>query len=92
MDAPAQSLSPWADTAKRRLHPLSADASADVCIVGAGIAGLTTAYCLAQKQVSVIVLDDGRIVEQGRHSELLRHPNGLYRRYAEHQLASSLTA
>jgi len=61
MDAPAQSLSPWADTAKRRLHPLSADASADVCIVGAGIAGLTTAYCLAQKQVSVIVLDDGVI-------------------------------
>jgi subfamily B ATP-binding cassette protein MsbA len=38
----------------------------------------------------VVVLDDGRIVEQGRHQDLLRYPNGLYRRYAEHQLTSSL--
>jgi glycine/D-amino acid oxidase-like deaminating enzyme/nitrite reductase/ring-hydroxylating ferredoxin subunit len=34
---------------------------ADVCIVGAGIAGLSTAYCLAREGRSVIVLDDGRI-------------------------------
>jgi len=32
---------------------------ADVCIVGAGIAGLTTAYLLAREGQSVIVLDDG---------------------------------
>ena len=36
----------------------------------------------------VIVLEGGRIIEQGRHEELLKHPNGLYRRYAERQLAS----
>ena len=35
----------------------------------------------------VIVIDDGRIRESGRHAELLRHPNGLYRRYASQQLA-----
>ena len=35
----------------------------------------------------VVVLDGGRIIEQGRHAELLRAPGGLYRRYAEHQLA-----
>ena len=38
----------------------------------------------------VIVLDDGRIIEQGRHQDLLKQPGGLYRRYAEHQLVSNL--
>src|SRR5688572_450033 len=33
----------------------------DVCIIGAGIAGLTTAYLLAQEGRSVVVLDDGPI-------------------------------
>ncbi len=34
---------------------------ADVCVVGAGIAGLTTAYLLALENKSVIVLDEGPI-------------------------------
>lgn len=38
---------------------LSSDAHADVCIVGAGIAGLTTAYLLTQEGKRVIVVDDG---------------------------------
>jgi glycine/D-amino acid oxidase-like deaminating enzyme len=33
----------------------------DVCIVGAGIAGLTTAYLLGREGRSVVVLDDGLI-------------------------------
>src|SRR5262245_60674795 len=41
--------------------PLSEDATCDVCIVGAGIAGLTTAYTLARAGKKVIVLDDGPI-------------------------------
>lgn len=41
---------------------LNADARADVCIVGAGIAGLTTAYLLTRSGKSVVVLDDGPIV------------------------------
>jgi glycine/D-amino acid oxidase-like deaminating enzyme/nitrite reductase/ring-hydroxylating ferredoxin subunit len=35
--------------------------SADVCIVGAGIAGMSTAYLLAREGKSVVVLDDGPI-------------------------------
>jgi glycine/D-amino acid oxidase-like deaminating enzyme len=41
--------------------PLTGDARCDVCIVGAGIAGMTTAYLLAKKGKSVIVVDDGAI-------------------------------
>ena len=33
----------------------------------------------------------GLIVEQGRHEDLLKDRGGLYRRYAEHQVISSLT-
>lgn len=39
--------------------PLDRDADTDVCIVGAGIAGLTTAYLLTRSGIRVRVLDDG---------------------------------
>src|SRR3712207_7356301 len=42
-------------------EPLTGDAEADVCVVGAGIAGLTTAYLLAREGKSVVVLDDGPV-------------------------------
>ena len=55
-------LSVWAATAGTPAEePLSKDRSAHVCIVGAGIAGLTTAYLLARAGKTVIVLDDGPI-------------------------------
>jgi subfamily B ATP-binding cassette protein MsbA len=38
----------------------------------------------------VVVIDDGRIVEQGRHEELLQSPSGLYRRYADQQIAAQM--
>ena len=40
---------------------LALDTSADVCVVGAGIAGMTTAYLLAREGKQVVVLDDGPI-------------------------------
>ena len=50
----------WMATADMpREAPLPSDTSADVCIVGAGIAGLTTAYLLAREGRQVIVVDDG---------------------------------
>jgi glycine/D-amino acid oxidase-like deaminating enzyme/nitrite reductase/ring-hydroxylating ferredoxin subunit len=42
-------------------NKLSENTSADVCIVGAGISGMTTAYLLAREGKSVVVLDDGPI-------------------------------
>jgi glycine/D-amino acid oxidase-like deaminating enzyme/nitrite reductase/ring-hydroxylating ferredoxin subunit len=41
--------------------PLDADARADVCVVGAGIAGLMAAYLLRREGRQVIVLDDGPV-------------------------------
>jgi glycine/D-amino acid oxidase-like deaminating enzyme/nitrite reductase/ring-hydroxylating ferredoxin subunit len=39
--------------------PLAGDVTADICIVGAGIAGLSTAYLLATEGREVVVIDDG---------------------------------
>src|SRR5438270_125951 len=55
-------LSLWeASVAEDRLNPLTENTSADVCIVGAGIAGLSIAYELSRLGQKVIVLDDGLI-------------------------------
>jgi glycine/D-amino acid oxidase-like deaminating enzyme/nitrite reductase/ring-hydroxylating ferredoxin subunit len=57
-----QTRSAWVVVASPRTYPrLDADATADVCIVGAGISGLTTAYLLAREDRSVIVVDAGPV-------------------------------
>ena len=42
-------------------EPLREDIACDVCIVGAGIAGMTTAYLLSRAGKRTVVLDDGPI-------------------------------
>lgn len=57
-----QSESVWIATAELpKFTPLTESLRADVCVVGAGIAGLTTAYLLSQEGKRVVVLDDGPI-------------------------------
>jgi glycine/D-amino acid oxidase-like deaminating enzyme/nitrite reductase/ring-hydroxylating ferredoxin subunit len=52
----------WMATASTPIQPrLRENIRTDVCIVGAGIAGMTTAYLLAKEGRSVVVLDDGAI-------------------------------
>ena len=73
----------WQQTDDRPKPPsLLEDAMAKVCIVGAGIAGLTTAYFLNRAGHSVIVLDDGPIAggETGRTTAHLS--NAIDRRYS----------
>ncbi len=55
-------LSVWAATTRNLVRtPLANDTTANVCVIGAGIAGLTTAYLLANEGKAVVVVDDGPI-------------------------------
>ena len=61
-DNSGQSTSIWMATESLPSYPpLNEDKGVDVCVVGAGIAGLTTAYLLARQGKSVVVLDHGDI-------------------------------
>ncbi len=62
MKTPDHTTSPWHHAATLTLEPGPPGWGAvDVCVVGAGIAGLTTAYLLAKAGRRVILLDEGRI-------------------------------
>ena len=74
----------WTATADIPPRPsMAADESANVCVIGAGIAGLTTAYALVREGKSVVVLEDGQIAsgETGRTTAHLS--NALDDRYFE---------
>jgi glycine/D-amino acid oxidase-like deaminating enzyme/nitrite reductase/ring-hydroxylating ferredoxin subunit len=59
---PGGTNSPWTPGDRTvQLTPLDADLQTDVCVVGGGISGMTTAYLIACEGRSVVVLDDGPI-------------------------------
>jgi glycine/D-amino acid oxidase-like deaminating enzyme/nitrite reductase/ring-hydroxylating ferredoxin subunit len=74
----------WMDSASIPSYPaLTTGVDADVCIIGAGIAGLTTAYLLALEGRRVIVIDDGQI-GSGETSRTTAHlSNEIDDRYVE---------
>lgn len=52
----------WEDTHKvPDLSPLSGNTTADVCIIGGGIAGITTAYQLANEGKRVVLIEAGEL-------------------------------
>src|SRR6476660_8473802 len=50
-----------ANTEVPQFQPLNQDLRTNVCVVGAGIAGMTTAYMLARAGRAVVLIDDGPI-------------------------------
>lgn len=56
-----RTTSPWMKGGVYESRPLEGEIEADVCILGAGFAGLTAAYALAGEGRSVVVLDHGEI-------------------------------
>jgi glycine/D-amino acid oxidase-like deaminating enzyme/nitrite reductase/ring-hydroxylating ferredoxin subunit len=62
MQSSERSTSLWESTNPQHDYPpLAGDATADVAIVGAGIAGMSVAYHLARAGQRVIVLDDNAV-------------------------------
>ena len=61
MDAPSQTRSVWMGHWNLESGPLASDLRADVCVIGAGIAGISTAYMLMKKGRRVVVIDDGPV-------------------------------
>src|SRR5262245_57356956 len=79
---PSRSL--WVDTAELPERPaLTRDLSTDICVIGAGIAGMTVAYLLAREGQQVTVVDDGP-VGGGETSHTTAHLTNVHdHRYAD---------
>lgn len=84
MKGSGSTTSVWMTSAEIAPRPFpTGDITVDVCVVGAGIAGLTTAYLLTKEGRSVAVLDDGPIAS-GETSRTTAHlVNALDDRYYE---------
>lgn len=64
----------WQSTVEPRSYgPLSADDEADVCVVGAGLAGLTIAYELARNGQRVVVLEKADEIGAGETAHTTAH-------------------
>ncbi len=82
------SLSVWMDTGGcPSFPPLSESTTTDVCIIGAGVVGITTAYMLAREGRKVLVLDANAIggVETLRTTAHLSNANDDYYVHLERQ-------
>lgn len=68
-----RTISVWeANTDQPQAQTLAANTQTDVVIVGAGIAGLTTAYFLTREGKKVVVIDDG-LIAGGETSRTTAH-------------------
>jgi glycine/D-amino acid oxidase-like deaminating enzyme/nitrite reductase/ring-hydroxylating ferredoxin subunit len=74
----------WTDSVQMpKFDPLKESPRVDVCIVGAGIAGLSTAYMLTKAGRSVVVLDDGEIADGMTQVTTAHLANAIDDRYVE---------
>jgi len=73
-----QTSTVWLDDNKApSFQPLSTNIEVDVCVVGGGIAGITTAYLLLQEGKKVALLEDGELCS-GETGRTTAHLMGWY--------------
>ena len=64
-ELPGQPIAFWLDSTPQTAHPpLRLELDVDVCVVGGGIAGISTAYLLTLAGARVAVIEAGRIVQR----------------------------
>lgn len=81
---PSQTRSSWPQAADLLETPaLTQNLRTDVCVVGAGLAGLTTAYLLTREGRSVVVLDKGPVGGGNTGRTTAQLSNALDDRYSE---------
>ena len=72
----------WIETTKDEiiLNPLEKDKETEICVIGGGLFGLTTAYYLTQQGKKVIVLEKGEIGEKvsGNTTGKITSQHGLF--------------
>lgn len=73
----------WMKEPRPKGEILMNDIETDVCIVGAGIAGLTTAYLLQKEGKNVVILEDGEILSGETERTTAHLANALDDRYYE---------
>ena len=72
----------WIETTKDRkpLNVLEKDEKTEICVIGAGLFGLTTAYYLSKEGKKVIVIEKGKIGEKvsGNTTGKITSQHGLF--------------
>lgn len=56
-----ETISFWNDIKLKKYPPLTKDIKCDVCVIGAGISGLMSAFLLSKSGKRVVVVDDGPV-------------------------------
>lgn len=73
----------WIDSKKESYKSLNSDIETDICIIGGGITGITTAYYLNQYKIKNIILEKDRICQKtsGHSTAKITSQHGLFYKY-----------
>lgn len=75
----------WIDSVKDKNEytPLEENIKTDICIIGGGLTGLTTAYNLSKYKIKTVLIDKGKICRQtsGNSTAKITSQHGLFYKY-----------